>query len=185
MKEKIIFEIDHSKNNGTTVWRKLFLPNLILILLLGILIFSTVKFDFKENPLLFLVPLILIFQIAIWKLIKFNYKKVYYLEFSNNNIFVKFTRGNSQDQITLPIFSTDINMIELKDHRSFFDGIQIKLLNKNLGAKLRLLDSDWNYEAFEKFYVEFKKRKNESIPTNETRVFEQLQIMNGTKKNDG
>ncbi len=107
------------------------------------------------------------------------------MEFSNNNIYARFTRGNSQDNITLPISSTDINLIELKDYRSFFDGIQINMLNKNVGAKLRFLDSDWNYETFEKIYLEFKKRKNENIPENELKVYEQLQIMNGTKKNVG
>ena len=167
------------------MWRKLFLPNLVLILLLGILIFSTVKFNFEENPLLFLVPVILIFQISIRELIRFNYKKVYYLEFSNNNIYARFTRRKSQHNITLPLWSTYINLIELKDYRSFFDGIQINVLNKNVATKLRLLDLDWSYDAFEKIYLEFKKRKNENIPENEIKVYEQLQIMNGTRKNVG
>lgn len=185
MEEKIIFESEHFTHNELNIWRKILLPNLLIILLFGILTFSTVKFDFEENPILFLAPGILIIQIVILKLIKFNYKKVHYLEFSNNNIYARFTRGNSQDNITLPISSTDINLIELKDYRSFFDGIQINMLNKNVGAKLRFLDSDWNYETFEKIYLEFKKRKNENIPENELKVYEQLQIMNGTKKNVG
>ena len=185
MKEKVIFETIQSENSRSSILVKVLLPNFIFILLFGILTFSTFKFDFEENPLLFLIPVIFIIQIVIWKLIKFNYKKVHYLEFSNNNIYARFTRGYSQHNITLPISSTDINLIELKDYRSFFDGIQINVLNKNIGTKLRLLDSDWSYETFEKIYLEFKKRKNENIPENEIKVYEQLQIMNRTRKNVG
>ena len=185
MKDRTIFESEHSKTIEPSIFKKLILPNIVLVLLFGIFTFSAVKFDFKENPLLFLVPIIFIIQISISKLLKRNSKKVYYLEFNNNNIFAKFRRGNTEQNITLPIFSTEINLIELKDHKSYFEGIQINLLNKNIGEKLKLLESDWNYDTFEKIYLEFKERKNEKIPENEKRVYEQLQIMNGTKKNDG
>lgn len=185
MKEKIIFESENGRTIETSILKKIIIPNFLLVIIFAIFMFAIVRFDFKENPLFFIIPIILIIQILISKLLKLNSKKVYYLEFNNNNIFVKYKRGNSDQNITLPIFSTEINLIELKDHRSFFNGIQINLLNKNAREKLKLLDGDWNYVTFEKIYLEFKERKNERIPENEKRVFEQLQIMNGAKKNDG
>lgn len=87
---------------------------------------------------------------------------------------------SKSEEVVWTINSTQIQLVELKDHRSFFEGIQINFKNNTDQSKLKLLDKDWDYIDFESIYTDFKKRKKEGIPVNEKKVFHQLQLMNNT-----
>ncbi len=182
MKEKIIFESDKSTILETSVFKKLILPNIILGLLLVIFIFVNVDFEYKVLiiSVLSILMVVVTLKLLISKLLKLNTKIVNHITFYNDRIFAKFRKGNEQQNITLPIHSTEIKLIELRDHKSFFEGVQIKFLNKNRGVTLKLLDADWNYHQFERIFFEFKKRKNEDIFEDEKMIYEHLQVINRT-----
>ncbi len=178
--EKITFKIEENPRQDV-FFSQTFLANLFLMAALIVpFIINIFNIGFTGEPILYFALGIFTVQILISKLLKFNSRKIEFIEFEDGFITLNYKQRNQIKSSTLNINSTQIQLIELKDHRSFFKGLKINLTNEN--EKYKLSDSEWNYVPMEKIYLEFKSRKNEKIPKNESRAFEQLQIMNGTNK---
>ncbi|MBV2165451.1 MAG: hypothetical protein KUL76_02820 [Kaistella sp.] len=185
VEKNLSFEIHNSKSKETSnFFKKFILPHLILLFLVFIpLLFFALDFSFINEPIFYFAVSIVLLQILIFKILKFYSKKIYRIQFANNFITINYKSGNSDRTTNLLLDATSIQLFEIKDHRSFFQGLQINFLNKRLREKYKLLDSEWNYIQMEEIYNEFKRRKNERIPENEKNAYAQLQVMNGTQKN--
>lgn len=138
------------------------------------------KTQFPENPILYGILGVLLFYVLLFLLIDYVTKKVIKVVLRSNTISLVYKFMNKSDELVWTINATQIQLIELKDHRSFFEGIQINFKNSADQSKLKLLDKDWDYSDFESIYTEFKNRKKEGIAVNEKPVFHQLQLMNNT-----
>ncbi len=157
-------------------------PFLILSSSLIILIyFVATETTFENNPSIYLVAFILAIRAIVLMFIRENSKKVISIEFKESDISIEFIRNGVIAISTFPIKRMDIELFELKDHKSFFEGLQLNLIYKSKREKFKILYEIWNYKDFENIYSEFKQRKNEKIPAdNEKDPFKQLQIMNNT-----
>jgi hypothetical protein len=122
-----------------------------------------------------------VFYTVIFSAIGYFSKKVNHVQFDNNFITFTYRRAKKTKQVSWKIKSTEIELFELKNHKSHFEGLQINFINKTEKTKLKLLESDWSYEDMEQIYFYFKNRKNEEIPENELLALRQLQIMTNSK----
>lgn len=135
---------------------------------------------FKENPIIYLIFGIVGFYAAIFMAIKFFSRKVIKITFDLNTAIFTYRYKIGIYQHTSKLNSTLIQLIELKDHKSYFEGIQINFKDTLERKSFKLMQANWSYNDLENIYKEYKARKKEEIPENEFPVFTQHQIMNKT-----
>lgn len=135
---------------------------------------------FNENPIIYGLFAITAIYSLIFIAIKFFTKKVIKVKFDLNSITFTYRYTVEISEYTARINSTSIQLFELKNHKSHFEGIEINFTNKIEKKNFKLMEKNWSYIDFENIYIEFKKRKNEEIPENEISVFKQLQLMNNS-----
>ena len=136
--------------------------------------------NFNENPIIYGIFAITAFYSLIFISINFFIKKVIKIKFELNFITFTYRYRTGIYEYSTRINSTSIQLFELKNHKSHFEGIEINFTNKIEKKNFKLMEKNWSYIDFENIYIEFKKRKNEEIPENEISVFKQLQLMNNS-----
>ena len=165
------------------------LPNLILVgfCIIGIYAYSAssiespiINFFEDINPIYYIIIGILGVQFLVYRIGKYNSNKVIKIGFKGDQILLNFKKGSSEDFTKLKIHLTEIKLVEIRNYKSFFIGLQIYFFDNTFRKQYILFDKDWGNQRFEEIYTEYKKRKGEKIPENEKDAFKQLQIMNGT-----
>jgi len=154
-------------------------PYFIGTILIGIYLLIS-QITFSENPIVYGLFSIVGFYSIVFILIKFFTKKVIKLKIDVNTITFTYRYMFEVSQNTTQINSTSIQLFELKNHKSHFEGFEINFKDHIERKSFKLIEQNWSYIDFENIYSEFKNRKNESIPENETDVFKQLQLMNNS-----
>lgn len=154
-------------------------PYFIGTILIGIYLLIT-QVTCSENPIIYGLFAIVGFYSIILILIKFFTKKVIKLKIDSNTITFTYRHMAKISEYTTPINSTSIQLFELKNHKSHFEGFEMNFKNHLEKQSFKLIEQNWSYLDFENIYSEFKKRKNEGIPENETGVFKKLQLMNNS-----
>ena len=154
-------------------------PYFIGTILIGFYLLIT-KVTFLENPLIYGVFAIVGFYSLIFILIKFFTKKVIKVRFDLNTITFTFRYKTTISKYTTKINSTSIQLLELRNHKSHFEGIEINFKDIIDNKSFKLMGQNWSYIDLENIYTEFKKMKNEEIPKDENPTFKQLQLMNNS-----
>ncbi|MCA0427584.1 MAG: hypothetical protein LCH37_09125 [Bacteroidetes bacterium] len=185
MEKNNIFEIENLKNKNESNFLKSFIfrnKELFFLVIAPVLIYFT-KVENEFKPLLYCIFSIAIIQVVVLKIIRFYSKKTIRVHFQENKIIINYRFGLIEKTKTLSLESTSVELFILKDHRSFFQGIQLNILNLTYREKYKLYDSDWSYLDIELIYNEFKRRKSEEIPENEKIPYEQLKLLNLKESN--
>ena len=142
------------------------------------------KVTFLENPLIYVVFAIVGFYSLIFILIKLFTKKVIKIKFDLNTITFTYLYKTTISEHTTKINSTSVQLLELRNHKSYFEGIEINFKDIIDNKSFKLMGQNWSYIDMENIYIEFKKRKNEEIAKDENSTFKQLQLINNsTNKN--
>ncbi|MBW8360635.1 MAG: hypothetical protein K0M56_00450 [Kaistella sp.] len=149
-------------------------------IIVGIYLFIE-KPVFIETPIIYAILGITAFYALLFSTLKYFSKKVKYVEFNDKLVTFKYKSGLKEYQLTWKINATGIELFELKDYKTHFEGLQINFLNKTEKIKLKLLECDWSYLDFEAIYLYFKERKNEKIRESEILPLQQLQLMNNSE----
>lgn len=180
MENSIIFEIVNLKSKDESNNLKNFISRnkefFFLVITPVLIYFTKVGNEFK--PLLYCIFSIATIQVIVLKIIRFYSKKTIRVHFQENKIIISYRFGQTEKTKTLGLESTSVELFILKDHRSFFQGLQLNILNLTNGEKYKLYDSDWSYIDIELIYNEFKRRKKEEVPENEKIPYEQLKLLN-------
>ena len=148
-------------------------------IIIGIYILFT-HAAFAENPIIYGIFVIVAFYSLLFIVIKFFTKKVIKLKFDLNTITFTYRYKRKISEYTTRINTTSIELLELRNHKSHFEGLEINFKDEIGKRNYKLIENNWSYFDFENIYIEFKKRKNEEIPENEISVFKQLQLINNS-----
>lgn len=154
-------------------------PYFIASFLIGIYLLIS-QISFIENPLVYILFGIVTFYSVLFITINLFTKKVSTLEFDLNSITFKYRHLYGINTVKTLIKSTSIELNALKNHKSHFEGFEIKFKDNLNNYTLKLLDKNWSYIDLEDIYTEFKNIKKESIPESEKDNLHQLKLMNKT-----